>query len=48
MPGNHELSFELDQAETIEKTMTDKGILVMQNAVMDCDGVLLFLLTAML
>lgn len=41
MPGNHELSFELDQAETIEKTMTDKGILVMKNAVMDCDGVVI-------
>lgn len=41
VPGNHELSFELDQAETIEKTMTDKGILVMQNAVMDCDGVII-------
>ena len=41
VPGNHELSFELDQAETIEKTMTDKGLLVMQNAVMDCDGVVI-------
>ena len=39
VPGNHELSFELDQAEEVEKTMTDKGISVMQNAVMDCDGV---------
>ena len=41
VPGNHELSFELDQAEEIEKTMTDKGILVMQNAVMNCDGVVI-------
>ena len=41
VPGNHELSFELDQAEGIEKAMTDKGILVMQNAVMDCDGVVI-------
>ena len=41
VPGNHELSFELDQAEEIEKAMTDKGILVMQNAVMDCDGVVI-------
>lgn len=41
VPGNHELSFELDQAEEIEKAMTDKGILVMQNAVMNCDGVII-------
>ena len=41
VPGNHELSFELDQAEEIEKAMTDMGILVMQNAVMDCDGVVI-------
>lgn len=39
VPGNHELSFELDQAEEIEKAMTDKGILIMQNAVIDCGGV---------
>lgn len=41
VPGNHELSFELDKAEEIEKAITDKGILVMQNAVMDCDGVVI-------
>lgn len=41
VPGNHELSFELDQAEEIEKAMTDKGILIMQNAVIDCDGVVI-------
>lgn len=41
VPGNHELSFELDQAEEIEKTMAEKGLLVMQNAVMDCDGVVI-------
>ena len=41
VPGNHELSFELDQAEEIEKAMTYKGILVMKNAVMDCDGVVI-------
>lgn len=41
VPGNHELSFELDQAEEVEKAMTGKGILVMQNAVMDCDGVVI-------
>lgn len=39
VPGNHELSFELDQAEEIEKKMTDKGIIVLQNAVYDCGGV---------
>ena len=39
--GNHELSFELDQAEEVEKAMSDKGIIVMQNAVMDCDGLVI-------
>ena len=39
VPGNHELSFELDQAEEIEKAMKAKGILVLQNATIDCDGV---------
>ena len=39
VPGNHELSFELDKAEEIEKKMTDKGIIVLQNAVYDCGGV---------
>ena len=39
IPGNHELSFEIDKSEEIEKAMDDKGILVMQNSIRDCDGV---------
>ena len=38
VPGNHELSFELGKADTIVKEMTAHGILVLQNAVTDCDG----------
>lgn len=41
VPGNHELSFELDQSGEIEKAMKAKGILVLQNAVIDCDGVVI-------
>ena len=41
VPGNHELSFELDLSETIEKAMEAKGILVLQNSVIDCDGVVI-------
>ena len=39
IPGNHELSFEIDKSEEIEKAMDDKGILVMQNSIRDYDGV---------
>ena len=35
IPGNHELSFEIDKSEEIEKAMDDKGILVMQNSIRD-------------
>ena len=38
-PGNHELSFELDQSGEIEKAMEAKEILLLQNAVLDCDDV---------
>ena len=41
VPGNHELSFELGQSEKIEKAMSEKGIQVLQNAVYDCDGVII-------
>ena len=41
VPGNHELSFDLGQSESIEKAMTDKGIIVLQDAVEDCDGVII-------
>lgn len=39
IPGNHELSFEIDKSEEIEKAMDDKGISVMQNSIRDYDGV---------
>ena len=41
VPGNHELSFELERADAIEKIMSDNGITVLQNAVEDCDGVVI-------
>ena len=41
VPGNHELSFELGQAEAIEQAMTAHGITVLQDAVEDCDGVII-------
>ena len=41
IPGNHELSFDLGQSDPIEKAMTDKGIIVLQDAVEDCDGVII-------
>ena len=39
--GNHELSFELDKAKTITDIMTSKGITVLQDAIEDCDGVII-------
>lgn len=41
VPGNHELSFELDKADVIEQTMCDCGIIVLRNSVIDCDGVMI-------
>ena len=41
VPGNHELSFELGQAEAIEQAMVVRGITVLQDAVEDCDGVII-------
>ncbi len=41
VPGNHELSFDLGQSEPIENAMTDKCIIVLQDAVEDCDGVII-------
>ena len=38
VPGNHELSFELDKAKEIIDIMTSKGITVLQDAIEDCDG----------
>lgn len=39
--GNHELSFELGQAERIIQKMTDKGITVLEDAIEDCAGVII-------
>ena len=41
VPGNHELSFELGQAESIEQAMAAHGITVLRDAVEDCDGVII-------
>ena len=41
VPGNHELSFELGQADGIIQRMTDKGITVLEDAIEDCDGVII-------
>lgn len=36
VPGNHELSFELDQADAIVRKFERAGITVLQDAVIDC------------
>ena len=41
VPGNHELSFELGQAEGIIQRMTEKGITVLEDAIEDCDGLII-------
>ena len=41
VPGNHELSFELGQVDGIIQRMTDKGITVLEDAIEDCDGVII-------
>ena len=41
VPGNHELSFDLGQAEAIEQVMATRGITVLQDAVEYCDGVII-------
>ena len=41
VPGNHELSFELDQADGIIQRMTEKGITVLEDAIENCDGVVI-------
>lgn len=41
VPGNHELSFELGQADGIIQRMKDKGITVLEDAIEDCDGVII-------
>lgn len=41
VPGNHELSFELDRADGIIQRMIDKGITVLEDAIEECDGVII-------
>ena len=41
VPGNHELSFDLGQAGDIVKQFEAAGITVLQDAVEDCDGVII-------
>lgn len=41
IPGNHELSFELGQADGIIQRMTDKGITVLEDDIEDCDGIII-------
>lgn len=41
VPGNHELSFDLNQAEDIIKQFEEAGITVLQDAVEDCDGIII-------
>lgn len=41
VPGNHELSFELGQAHRIIHRMIEKGITVLEDAIEDCDGVII-------
>ena len=41
VPGNHELSFDLDQANDIIHKFEAAGITVLQDAVEDCDGVII-------
>lgn len=41
VPGNHELSFELEQSDALEKKMTARGITILQDAVEDFDGVII-------
>ena len=41
VPGNHELSFELGRAERIIRQMNEKGIVVLENAVEECGGVVI-------
>ena len=41
VPGNHELAFDLDQADGVTRKFKDAGITVLQDAVEDCDGVII-------
>lgn len=46
IPGNHELSFENDQSEMIREKMKSKGILVLQDSLYECEGVVICSISA--
>lgn len=41
VPGNHELSFDLGQADEIIRQMNDNGIIALEDAIEDCYGVVI-------
>lgn len=41
VPGNHELSFGVGQADKIVSRMNERGIIVLEDAVEECDGVVI-------
>lgn len=41
VPGNHELSFDVGQSERIVRQFNERGVIVLQDAVEDCDGVVI-------
>ena len=41
IPGNHELSFERGRADDITREMAACGITVLQDAIEDCDGIII-------
>ena len=41
VPGNHELSFDLDQADDIIRKFEAAGVIVLRDATEDCDGVII-------
>lgn len=41
IPGNHELSFERGRADDITRKMATCGITVLQDAIEDCDGIII-------
>ena len=41
VPGNHELSFEIGRADGIAQIMTNRGITVLDDAFVDCNGVII-------
>lgn len=46
VPGNHELSFDIGQAEAIVTQMSDRNILVLEDAVIECDDIVIASISA--